>query len=216
MSKKRDRRKLFPPRKASMYPRPTFDYSTKIACRVRALFAAERVSRSPRKIRYWGSLSVRASSYTDGTRRRGITTMKGEKELVDTATASRTSKSRPVLILREVISFLSLGSLYHPTSFFLSPRPFIPPLFHRWLSVRWAKIGSTITREFAVWLDRSFSRGSCLSSGYKRVSPVTNVVVPTTIPFTSELFSSCRCAMNRKLAMSLVKLSILYALSYRV
>lgn len=73
MSKKRDRRKLFPPRKASMYPRPTFDYSTKIACRVRALFAAERVSRSPRKIRYWGSLSVRASSYTDGTRRRGIT-----------------------------------------------------------------------------------------------------------------------------------------------
>lgn len=55
-----------------------------------------------------------------------LPTMKGEKELVDTATASRTSKSRPVLILREVISFLSLGSLFHPTSFFLSPRPFTP------------------------------------------------------------------------------------------
>lgn len=44
-------------------------------------------------------------------------------------------------------------------------------------------------------------------SGYKRVSPVTNAVVPTTIPFTSELFSRCRCAMNRKpLATSLSKI----------
>lgn len=44
-------------------------------------------------------------------------------------------------------------------------------------------------------------------SGYKRVSPVTNAVVPTTIPFTSGLFSRCRCAMNRKpLATSLSKI----------
>ena len=139
-------------------------------------------------------------------RRRGITNDERRKEGRNSSTrrlARERRKVAPVLILREVISFLSLSSLSHPSSFL--PPPLRPshstprfPLCHRWLSARWPKIGSTITREFAVWLDRPFSGGSCLSSGYKRVSPVTNAVVPTTIPFTSELFSSCRCAVNRE------------------
>ena len=132
--------------------------------RVRFLFGVEdeRVSGGESGAgRRLTPLSVRTSSLYDGIQRtvkregRKEGRKKGRKELVDATTVSRTSKSRFFLILSEVISFLSLASLFHSPS---------PLFFHRWLSARWPKIGSTITREFAVRLDRPFSRGSCLST----------------------------------------------------
>lgn len=130
--------------------------------RVRFLFGVEdeRVSGGESGAgRRLTPLSVRTSSLYDGIQR----TVKREGRKEGRKEGTRRRDDCLANVEKSLLPDFKRGNLF-PFSRFAFPLFPSPLFFHRWLSARWPKIGSTITREFAVRLDRPFSRGSCLST----------------------------------------------------
>lgn len=122
--------------------------------------------------------------------------MKGRGRNLSTLRLSRERRKVAVPILREVIPFLSLGSVQRPRRSFFPQR--IRETVEDWFNYK--------TRVC------SMARSSFLRRFVSTVGDikVTNVAVPTTIPFTGEPFSTNGRPMNRKLRASLAESPIHY------
>ena len=107
-------------------------------------------------------LSVRASSLYDGIQQ--TVKREGGKEGRKEGRKEGTRRRDDCLanVEKSLLPDFNRGNLFPFSRFASPPSSSLHPFFYRWLSARWPKIGSTITREFAVWLDRPFSRGSCV------------------------------------------------------